>query len=70
MMDDREVLNFRESTKAQRMAGVMSPSFLCRRCRQPRARAGRKELVKGCPKAGYICAKCFAEKSACTTSQL
>jgi hypothetical protein len=47
MMDDREVLNFRESTKAQRMAGVMSPSFLCRRCRQPRARAGRKELVKG-----------------------
>lgn len=41
------------------MSGVTSPSFMCRRCKTLRRCAGRKMIVKGVPKYGYVCAVCL-----------
>lgn len=38
--------------------GVMAPSFCCKRCGLPKLTTGRKQLVKGAPKFGYVCAEC------------
>lgn len=50
---------YRERTTHQgRCAGIMSPSFMCRRCKQNKRTSGRKPVAKGYPKLGYVCADC------------
>lgn len=55
---------YRENTKriVKSAPGVMSVTFMCRKCRVPRAIAGRVMRVKGCKTAGYLCAGCAAER--------
>lgn len=59
-MNDNEIHQFREATQVahRKMAGVMSPSFRCTKCKQYRPAAGRKQAVRGAPKFGYVCAGC------------
>ena len=53
---------FRVATERQKnMPGVTLPSFVCKCCRKPKAATGRKQVVKGAPRYGYMCAEC-AEK--------
>ena len=46
---------FRLGTSRVSMAGVMSPTFRCAKCRNYRQTSGRKKIG-----AGYQCAKCAA----------
>ena len=48
----------RVTEKLKPMAGVMSASFLCQKCGQRRKVEGRKQVIKGSPKFGYICREC------------
>lgn len=53
---------FRDVTRDShsKMAGVTVPSFVCVRCKQSRRVPGRKQVVRGAPKFGYVCAGCAA----------
>lgn len=53
-----DVERYRDATQRQRMPGVMSPSFVCPRCKVVRKTAGRKMVVKGQPRYGWICKEC------------
>lgn len=61
MMDEQDMRSFRDATNKQKMNGVTVYSFQCAKCKQFRLRAGRKEIVKGYSKAGYMCAHCAAQ---------
>jgi hypothetical protein len=52
---------YRQNTEKQKaMAGVSTPSFKCKKCGAFRQQPGRKLLVAGARKYGYICAECVA----------
>lgn len=55
----RALADFRATTQRQAgaTAGITTPSFLCRRCGQPRTTLGRRSLGW---RAGYACALCVA----------
>lgn len=54
---------YREQTRRQAsMPGVMAITFMCRKCKTPRAMAGRVMRVAGWPAGGYLCAGCAAER--------
>lgn len=54
-----EIEQYRDGTLRQaKVAGVMSPSFRCRRCGQFQRACGRKQVVRGSPRYGYHCAHC------------
>jgi hypothetical protein len=56
---------FRENTeKHKTFAGVMRPSFICRRCGQSRGTTGRQQAVKGDRCSGWVCGTCVKEKQA------
>lgn len=40
------------------MPGATAPSFICKSCGHSRKTAGRKQVVKGYSKAGWMCAQC------------
>jgi len=53
------IIRFRDGTDGQAaMPGVTKPSFICRCCQQSRAITGRKPVVKGTSRYGYVCAAC------------
>ena len=54
---------YRNSTHVshKKMAGAMSASFVCKRCRKNHRVTGRKQVVAGAPKFGYYCAQCAEE---------
>lgn len=56
---------FRERTNGahKKMSGIMLPSFLCAKCKQPKAAKGRKQVVRGTGRYGYYCADCAATVS-------
>ena len=59
--DDQEIRAYRERTTMHSSCkGVMSPSFMCKACKRPRTTVGRRPVVPGYSKAGYICAECAA----------
>ena len=56
---------FREQTAGQApCAGVMRPSFICKLCTDSFAVQGRRQLVKGVSKLGYICRECAEARDA------
>lgn len=59
---------YRERSNNASMAGIaLGQSFMCKSCKQPRDRVGRKPVIKGYSRAGYRCSSCvelFAAKSA------
>lgn len=57
--EPREMGMFRANTSEQgAMAGVTSPSFQCKRCKRHKPAAGRKQLIKGSSRYGFVCAEC------------
>lgn len=59
------IASFREQTERQKkMPGVTLCSFVCKACGQSKRIGGRKELVKGCQRLGYVCAECHARREA------
>lgn len=40
------------------MAGVTMPSFICARCKQEKLTLGRKQVVRGSSRFGYVCREC------------
>lgn len=42
------------------LAGITRPSFLCRKCRKNQAVSGRRQVVPGTSRFGYLCAHCVA----------
>lgn len=57
-MHPRTEGNYRRQTGWDSCPGVMSPSFICKKCNQDKKTAGRKQVVKGTNKYGFICADC------------
>lgn len=55
---------YRENTKriVKSAPGVMAVTFMCRKCREPRATAGRVVRVPGYKAGGYLCAECAAKR--------
>lgn len=55
--------NYRERSTNPSMAGIaIGQTFICKRCRKPRNKVGRKPVIRSCSKAGYFCAECATEK--------
>jgi len=54
--------HFRRQTEEthHKMAGVTLPSFRCTKCKQTKMVTGRKQIIPGAPKFGYVCAECAA----------
>ena len=50
----RRVQAIHDEAQDRSMSGVMSPTFICRTCKQPKHTAGRKRHLDG----GYKCAEC------------
>lgn len=40
------------------LAGIMRPSFLCRKCGKSQVASGRRQVVRGTSRFGYHCARC------------
>lgn len=56
---------YRAQTERQApMPGVTLGSLVCKACGQSKRIGGRKELVKGCQRLGYVCAECHARREA------
>lgn len=52
---------FRKNTDKQKtMAGVTWPSFVCKKCGKCKSQKGRKQVVNGTSKFGYLCSGCVA----------
>lgn len=50
---------YRDQTEShKKMLGVMMPTFVCQRCKQRKGTAGRRAVVKGSSKFGYLCGEC------------
>jgi hypothetical protein len=47
-----------DTARQSAMPGVTMPSFRCSCCKQTKAVAGRKQIIKGAPKYGYVCGDC------------
>ena len=57
------IASFREQTERQKkMAGVTLCSFICKSCGGSKRIGGRKELVKGVQRYGFICAECHEKR--------
>lgn len=65
MMTPREQAQYRAETESRhaKMAGVGSPTFICKRCKQPRPVKGRVAVEKGSSKHGYLCYTCSSSVS-------
>lgn len=65
MREGNHEQQYRESTKrtVKSAPGVMAITFMCRKCKTPRAMAGRVMRVTGWPAGGYLCAGCAAERA-------
>ena len=57
---------FREATArmAGQATGAMTSRFRCQACGEDRLIDGRKELVKGYRRFGFVCAKCDKRRQA------
>lgn len=61
IFDAQREADYRERSNNACMAGIAyGQSFICRKCKQPRDKVGRKPVINGCSKAGYFCAECAA----------
>lgn len=60
MSEGNHEQQYRERTRrtVKSAPGVMAITFMCRKCRVPRAIAGRVMRVTGWPAGGYLCAAC------------
>lgn len=59
-MSDIEKFRHATATAHKKMAGCMEHSFLCKKCRTKKSVAGRKHIIPGAPKFGFICKECAA----------
>lgn len=57
---------FRDQTErhTSSMPGLYRNDFTCQACKQRRHPQGRKHLVKGHQRYGFICAECHAKREA------
>jgi len=57
-----EIEQYREATlRRSKVAGVMCPSFRCRKCGCFRQASGRRQVVRGTSRYGYHCGRCVGE---------
>ncbi len=62
VFDGQREFERRQSNANPSMSGISyGQTFICKRCKKPRNKVGRKPVIKGCSKAGYKCAQCVAE---------
>lgn len=63
LFEGQQEANRRASNANPSMSGIaFGQTFICKRCRKPRNKVGRKPVIRGCSKAGYFCAECATEK--------
>ena len=61
----RALSQYREQTaRLASCPGAMANSFRCQCCKQDRLIAGRKALVRGTTRYGFVCRECDAKRQA------
>jgi RNase P subunit RPR2 len=55
-------LGLSDPNKRRNLDGVMSATFLCKRCGEFKGTNGRKRVAHDRPKAGYMCKQCAAKQ--------
>lgn len=65
VQQDWQVL-YRDGTlRHAALAGIMRPSFLCRKCGKSQVVSGRKQVLQGTSRFGYHCARCVDANYGC-----